>query len=1331
MPPSLSRRLLEQPAFSASLALAVLLTCSAASASAEGAAKRVLIVYEPGRTLDGSAEGDALQLRQLLGHFAVEVTLTPAQSYKDGALDAYAAGFYVGFSPAYRPPAALVDDVFKTSRTFVWLNTGMDDLGRGRDLAARFGFVYRGFVRESGYDVVVSGENRFTRLEREINLVRVVDPARAQVLATASTAKRSAATDTPYIVRSGSFWYVADSPLSYATEGDRYLLFADLLHDILAEPHPSSHSVIIRIEDTNPFSDPETLRAVADRLSALGVPFLVGVTPFYVNPATGVRVAMSAKPDYVDALHYMAEHGGTVVLHGSTHQYKGESASDYEFWDESGDRPIPGETRASVERRVRDGLLECFRNGVYPLLWETPHYAASKLDYAVFAEHFSTAIEQRLVADRLDQSQYFPYVIRRDMYGETLYPENLGYVPLEGGERQQTAAVEKLLGFARANLVVRDGFASAFFHPFLPLARLEQLVRGLTALGYTFIDLRDTAHVVKLDDRAIVCGAGKVTVQLDGEYLLETTLGERGVVVRREFSQGRLRGAVEREVHLPARGLYVLEPREYSERPESLWDKLRSKASTLVRDRFMPAEVHQPADVLHLEDQRASGGALNDQRSLAAPFRALNVPVETAAVDPEVALDLARHNLVLVPYNVAELLSAEQIGALKAYVERGGNLVMDFETPLSRALGIAARGSNVRVERVRDQLFPEETLRWGRGEVMSRFESVEGDEIFAIDAVSETPVAIGRRYGKGRIVFFGTRFDPIGDGGYTRFPYLTHYVERFCGLMPLLRREQLEMFFEPGYRHNISIDELAVRWAAAGVRVIHASGWAEFPKHTYDYRRLIQVCHANGILVYAWIEPPQVTEKLWREHPEWREKNYKGADVRPSWRYPVALTDTACRSAAFEQYRRLLTAYDWDGVNIAEVYFEAGRGFEDAEQMTPLHPSARAEFSRHFGFDPLELFDAAGPRYWRRDAAAAATFVHYRADAVVRLHEQLLSMAESVRAGRPGFDIVVTAMDSLSMPILRDYVGVDTRRIAELSAHHDFTLQVEDPESMWSQDPRRYAAIAKSYASLVPPQRLALDLNILRFRGEAAVTPFPTRIPTGTESAWLLNSASQDGRRVTIYSESSANPQDLPSFNAAYAAGASVERAEEGWTVRAPFPTVVQLRSDAQEAWVDDQRVYSLGGGRFLLPEGQHRVHPVAGTLQALQPERLHARMLSFTGGLRSLASSPRSVDFSYRSATRAVATFDKEPIALFVDKVESTCTPLKGAGRFALLLPPGEHAALVVTQSTVLYSVDFTSAWSSYLIAVFGALSGALLLGLYVVVRVRRPFLRRAARSE
>ena len=40
---------------------------------------------------------------------------------------------------------------------------------------------------------------------------------------------------------------------------------------------------------------------------------------------------------------------------------------------------------------------------------------------------------------------------------------------------------------AQKNLVVRDGFASFFFHPYLDISYLQQTVAGLKAVGYSFV----------------------------------------------------------------------------------------------------------------------------------------------------------------------------------------------------------------------------------------------------------------------------------------------------------------------------------------------------------------------------------------------------------------------------------------------------------------------------------------------------------------------------------------------------------------------------------------------------------------------------------------------------------------------------------------------------------------------------------------------------------------------------------------------------------------------------------------------------------------------------
>ena len=401
---------------------------------------------------------------------------------------------------------------------------------------------------------------------------------------------------------------------------------------------------------------------------------------------------------------------------------------------------------------------------------------------------------------------------------------------------------------------------------------------------------------------------------------------------------------------------------------------------------------------------------------------------------------------------------------------------------------------------------------------------------------------------------------------------------------------------------------------------------------------------------------------------------------------------------------------------------------KDPQLFTPLHPSARREFKRHYGFDPIELFEPASPRYWRRDPAALAAFTRYRVAKNVQLHEAMLAMAASVAKQRPGFQTVVTVMDSLAAPELRNWLGVDANLIAGLGARYDFRLQVEDPESMWSSDPRRYEAIAARYKDLVDPAHLALDLNILSFRAANAITPFPTRVQTGTEAAWLVHSAALGAHRVAIYSESSINQQDLPFLPSAYAARTRVKRVEDGWAIDTPTPIVLQLATDTQEIWRDNQRVRTVGRGRFLLPAGSYTVLEVEPTLQALQPGVPDSHLLSITGDLLFQKSSQRSVTFGYRSANRCIATLARQPFALFVDGRETAFTALKGAGREALILPPGEHTVLLVTQSGVSYGVDITSFWSSYVIAIFGALAVGLLVSLYLIVRVRPQPRRRAA---
>ncbi len=1281
--------------------------------------KRVLILFEGQDVPSNLARGDARELGMLLGHFETRTKIQGVETYTPGEIANADITFFIGFSKHYEPPDRFLKDVYASKKQFVWMNTGFDRFAEAYNLSSRYGFNFLSFDTSYHFDVVRAGTQTFAKGEPNLNLVGITDAQKAEVVATAYST--SARREYPYMVRSGSFLYIADSPFASATETDRYIYFADMLHDLLGQPHQELHRALLRIEDVDVFESPSRLRDIADLMYSKGVPFLVGVIPFFVDPDQGIRISLSDKPEFVDAIHYMVSRGATIVMHGITHQYMGVTAVDFEFWDGSTDKKIKSDSKEYVEKKMRAGLEECWKNNIYPLVWETPHYTASQLDYSVFPEFFSTAMEQRLVLDNSDYSQYFPYIIEKDLFGQRIIPENLGYIPLDSNADVEENAVRQLLNGAKAQLAVRDGFASCFIHPFIDLKYMEEYVDGVLNLGYTFMDVKKENSYVHLPDHFVCTGTDSLAIRLDGQYLRETWLRPDGKVGRWEISGERLSGMVRKLVDVPEGQIYIAEPSEYHETQIGFLENLELQAKALWESVTQQEQTFSEARVALVWDPHVKGIATNDQSSLAAAFRSLNIPVDTLSVDS--LGDLSGYNLIIVPYHSVDHLSNQEYDRIVQFIDDGGNIITDGKNGLADELGIKFASATIKIDRMRDRLYPEDPLILNIPEIMTKFDVNREDEVFCVDDRTEAPVVVGRKYGNGRLLFLGIRFDPVSNGGYSRFPYLLEYVRKYFALQPVLRRDNLEVYFDDGYRHNVSVEDLVKRWASFGVRIVHVVGWHQYLNWTYNYDRLIKLCHANGILVYAWLDPPQVSEIFWKSHPEWQEKNYKGDVVRPSWRYPVALTNTECLTTVKANFSDFLRKYDWDGVNLAELYFDAGNGPKDPLMFTPMHPSARDMFRKRYGYDPALIFDQLSPYYWKANQHAWKQLEEFRVDVLTDLHEEFLKMLDEVRKERPHLDVVITAMDNLGSPELRANHGVDIMKIIDLMKKYRFTLQVEDPQSEWSKDPRRYSQMGLRYRSLMPPgSPVMLDLNILTFRDEKKLTNFPTLFQTGIEAYELAHSAALGSDRFTIYSESSVRPQDLRMM--AYAASSPVQMSHipGGWHVIAPFPVVMDLPKEVAALRLEDGQRITSDRGQFLIPPGEHDITAEYHAGDPFSSRPTGGKLLSITGTLQGLSTSDRSVSFSYSSTTRCLASFSHRPYTLIVDGKEVSIEPLEGYRRYSVMLPYGQHQVIAVLETTVSYGVDITSFWSSWIIVAFGMLSGAALLTFYTVVRVSRP---------
>ncbi|MEX5634614.1 DUF2334 domain-containing protein [Parafrankia sp. FMc2] len=494
-------------------------TTTAATPPAAAAATGVgtLILYDTTGAWGWLGEQYAMQAANLASRFGTWQA-RPVSTYTAGQLAGYAAVIYIGSTYDEQVPTAFLADVLAGTRPVVWMYNNIWQLtAQSPAFPTTYGWNWSGFdtstvgaVRYKGTDL-----SRYTGNAAGIMNYAAVDTTRATVLA---EAVRGDGTRFPWALRAGNLTYVGEIPFAYADMTDRYLAVADLLFDVLAPQTPTRHRALVRIEDVGPDADPAELRAIADYLSSARVPFSVAVYPRYVdangtyNNGVAQDYSLAARPDVVSALRYMTQRGGALIMHGWTHQfsnaanpYSGASADDFEFFRAHVDAqdnvvydgPVPGDSQAWATGRMNGAAAAFTAAGLaVPTVFEFPHYAASAPDYAAAREKFPRRYDRglyfrnQLAGGTVDHTRYggqfFPYPVT-DIHGSFVIPENIGNVEPAAFNNHPARLPADLIDAARRNLVVRDGYASMFYHPYLGVDYLRQTVEGVRALGYSFI----------------------------------------------------------------------------------------------------------------------------------------------------------------------------------------------------------------------------------------------------------------------------------------------------------------------------------------------------------------------------------------------------------------------------------------------------------------------------------------------------------------------------------------------------------------------------------------------------------------------------------------------------------------------------------------------------------------------------------------------------------------------------------------------------------------------------------------------------------------------------
>lgn len=421
-------------------------------------------------------------------HWDINSHMKLVQDYEKGEIDNFDVLMYIGENYHTRIPRALINDVNYTTKEVLWINYHAWKLN-----TRKLGFkVYD--KHSADFDKISYRNYDFKLNPTDTSLVNIINPEKSKVLAWLvdnETGKR-----IPAMVNANeNFLYISYLPPA-APYLDEQIPFFNALHETFGH-HEKQATALIRLEDLNQYTyrNTQPLNDLGNYLFSENIPFHFGIIPRYINPAKETDLTIDQDIDFLHSLRLLISKNGVPVLHGYTHQYDGETAVDFEFWDESKNKPIEGDSEEFAEERAVRALNILKKVGLSTDIWETPHYKASEVDYTIFKKIFPIIYDDR-------NGIKAPFIFKRN---NTIFsPFELYYVSPLGSINGIITNAKKIYD------CFEDPSISFFYHPYLfrdqELGKesLDKIVNSLREIGYEFHSIYDLVEKEKSFEEKII-----------------------------------------------------------------------------------------------------------------------------------------------------------------------------------------------------------------------------------------------------------------------------------------------------------------------------------------------------------------------------------------------------------------------------------------------------------------------------------------------------------------------------------------------------------------------------------------------------------------------------------------------------------------------------------------------------------------------------------------------------------------------------------------------------------------------------------------------------------
>jgi uncharacterized protein YdaL len=485
------------------LVLICLLFQSTSSSYAEDDSKKVLLIYS---TEANEVTSQVRILDALVGHFTTNITIKSDEDITEELFkENYTHIVYFG-EKEKQLSKQLIQSIETFPGSVMWLGRNSEQ--------AKNSFS---FVQVEGERVAKAFQMKNKELQESgesILVMNITQSTDATVLVESE--------GVPLVVQKNNRMYGATLSLFDPVGkfiGESLFIFFE------QSPSTGKKKAYLRLEDIHPASEPEKLKEIATLLKERNIPYMVVVIPVYTNPETNETKHFSDAKEVVKVLQYMQDNGGSIILHGYNHQYRQqETAEGFEFWDVENNSPIyqgadgvyktredfsteeeykahieEGKKfeRKYIEERVVNGVTELVSHELYPLAFEAPHYTMSQAGYEVLSNYFSTYVGQVQISDTDWKTMYKPPYVSTPsfLHGMKLLPETIGFVDPNKIEEDINRMSEQALAYTK----VSDGMVGGFYHPYLGVGLLRQLVDKLETIpNMEWLDLKEEKNTVSV-----------------------------------------------------------------------------------------------------------------------------------------------------------------------------------------------------------------------------------------------------------------------------------------------------------------------------------------------------------------------------------------------------------------------------------------------------------------------------------------------------------------------------------------------------------------------------------------------------------------------------------------------------------------------------------------------------------------------------------------------------------------------------------------------------------------------------------------------------------------